>query len=69
MAESAKKVAQAAEDRLERVVEHVRERFGQLTNGSFTDKIKEGRFADQLDLGSDRARIGERSRKQGGSAS
>ncbi|GGR67688.1 hypothetical protein GCM10010169_09200 [Micromonospora fulviviridis] len=67
MAESAKKVAERAEERLEQVAENVRERFDRVTEGRFTDKVKEGRFADQVDHGVDRARDDERRRKQGGS--
>ena len=69
MAESAKKVAQEAETRLDKVAENVRERFDRITKSRFTDSIKDGRFADQLDHGIDRARLDERSRKQGGSTS
>ncbi|WP_262283539.1 hypothetical protein [Micromonospora sp. MA102] len=67
MAESAKKVAERAEERLEQVAENVRERFDRITDGRFTEKIREGRFADQVDHGVDRARDDERRRKQGGS--
>ncbi|MFG2056487.1 hypothetical protein ACGFI9_20935 [Micromonospora sp. NPDC048930] len=67
MAESAKKVAQQAEDRLEKVAENVRERFDRVTGGRFTDKIKEGRFADQVDHGIDQGRAETRRRSQGGS--
>ncbi|MCW3840228.1 hypothetical protein ONA70_08980 [Micromonospora yasonensis] len=67
MAESAKKVAQQAEDRLEKAAESVRERFDRLTKTAFTDKIRDGRFADQVDHGVDRARADERRKKQGGS--
>jgi hypothetical protein len=49
MAESAKKVAQEAEDRLEKVTESVRERFARITQTSFTDKIKDGLFVGQAD--------------------
>lgn len=69
MAESAKKVAEQAEERLEQVAETVRERFDRMSAGGFTDKIREGRFADQVDHGVDRARADERRKKQGGSAS
>ncbi|SCE68349.1 hypothetical protein GA0074695_0282 [Micromonospora viridifaciens] len=69
MAESAKRVAQEAEDRLEKVAANIRERFDRVSEGSFTDKIKEGRFADQLDHGIDQARVDERRRRQGGSPS
>lgn len=67
VAESSKKVAQQAEERLEKVAENVRERFGRLTQAAFTDKIREGRFLDQVDHGIDRARADERRKKQGGS--
>ncbi|GAB3370652.1 hypothetical protein RMN56_10905 [Micromonospora halotolerans] len=67
MAESAKKVAERAEERLEQVAENVRERFDRITDGGFTEKIREGRFGDQVDHGVDRARDDERRRKQGGS--
>ncbi|MFU8853777.1 hypothetical protein ACNAW0_22735 [Micromonospora sp. SL1-18] len=69
MAESAKKVAQEAEDRLEKVAENIRERFDRIIKSGFTDKIREGRFADQMDQGVDRARADERLQKQGGSPS
>ncbi|MEU5721118.1 hypothetical protein ABZ783_04735 [Micromonospora sp. NPDC047738] len=69
MTESAKKVAQEAEDRLEKMAVNIRERFDRITESRFTDKIKEGRFADQLDHGIDRARLDERRKKQGGSTS
>ncbi|MFC0005145.1 hypothetical protein [Micromonospora siamensis] len=67
MAESAKKVAQQAEDRLEKVAENVRERFDRVTEGRFTDRIKNGRFADQVDHGIDQGRNEARRRDQGGS--
>ncbi|WP_319461101.1 hypothetical protein [Micromonospora sp. RTP1Z1] len=67
MAESAKKVAQQTEDRLEEVAENVREKFDQVTEGKFTDEIKNGRFADQVDHGIDQGRTEARRRKQGGS--
>lgn len=65
--ESAKKVAQQAEDRLEKVAENVRERFDRVTEGTFSDKIKNGRFADQTDHGIDQGRDEVRRRNQGGS--
>ncbi|MGC4894420.1 hypothetical protein [Micromonospora sp. DT31] len=67
MAEPAKRVAQRAEERLEKVAETVRERFDRVTDGRFSDKVRDGRFADQTDHGVDRARDDERRRKQGGS--
>ncbi|SCG61444.1 hypothetical protein [Micromonospora coxensis] len=68
MAESAKKVAQQAEDRLDKVAKNVRERFDRITEGRFTDEIKNGRFADQVDHGVDQGRAEARRRNQGGSA-
>ncbi|ABP52602.1 hypothetical protein [Salinispora tropica] len=53
MAESAKSLAQQAEDRLEQVAEAVRKRFDELTEGRFSDQIKDGRFADPGDSGAD----------------
>jgi hypothetical protein len=67
MTESAKKVAEQTEDRLEKVAKNVRERFDRVTKGPFTDKIKNGRFADQVDHGIDQGRNEARRRKQGGS--
>ncbi|TDB73706.1 hypothetical protein [Micromonospora sp. KC723] len=67
MTESAKRVAQQAEDRLEKVAENARKRFDRLAAGSLTDKIKNGRFADQVDHGVDQARREARRREQGGS--
>ncbi|GAA4566338.1 hypothetical protein GCM10023176_16260 [Micromonospora coerulea] len=67
MAESAKKVAEQTEDRLEKVAEHVRRRFDQVTKGRLTDKIRSGGFADQVDHGIDQGRTDARRRKQGGS--
>ncbi|MDM4721585.1 hypothetical protein QTQ03_19050 [Micromonospora sp. WMMA1363] len=56
MAESAKKVAEQTEERLEQVAENVRERFDRVTHGKFRDKIREGRFADSADHGIDEGR-------------
>lgn len=53
MAESAKSLAQQAEDSLEQVAEAVRKRFDELTEGRFSDQIREGRFADPDDSGTD----------------
>ena len=47
MAESAKKVAQQTEDRLENLAETVREKFDKVTEGTYRDRIIAGRFADQ----------------------
>ncbi|MER7420867.1 hypothetical protein ABT346_29495 [Micromonospora peucetia] len=66
MTEAARKVAQQTEDRLEKVAKSVRERFDRVTEGSFTDKIKNGRFADQIDHGVDQGRDETRRHKQGG---
>ncbi|MCI4063558.1 hypothetical protein MRQ36_13585 [Micromonospora sp. R77] len=67
MAESAKKVAEQAEDRLEKVAESVREKFEGITGGRFSDQVKDGRFADQVDHGVDRGRADVQRREQGGS--
>ncbi|MFJ8578920.1 hypothetical protein [Micromonospora sp. NPDC093277] len=69
MAESAKKTVHTAENRLEEVAENIRERFARITDATFTDRIKDGLFLDQVDHGIDRARADERRRKQGGSPS
>ncbi|MEU0547016.1 hypothetical protein [Micromonospora sp. NPDC005979] len=47
MAEPAKKVAQQTEERLEGLADTVREKFDKVTEGTFRDRIKEGRFAEQ----------------------
>ncbi|SCL59467.1 hypothetical protein GA0070606_3107 [Micromonospora citrea] len=65
MTESAKKVAEQTEDRLDKVAKSVRERFDRVTEGRFTDKIKNGEFADQVDHGVDQGRD-EAHRKPGG---
>ena len=63
MAEPAKKVAQQTEDRLEDLADTVREKFDKVTEGSFRDRIIEGRFAEQADRGVDQGRT-EPERKQ-----
>ncbi|MBO4159603.1 hypothetical protein [Micromonospora antibiotica] len=68
MAESAKKVARQAEERLNKVAENVREKFDRVTEGKFSDTVKNGRFAEGTDPGADRERTGEKRRNQGGSA-
>ena len=67
MAESAKKVAQQTESRLDKVAENVRQGFDRVTKGRFSDEIKNGRFSDQVDHGIDQGRVEARRRKQGGS--
>ncbi|MEU5939096.1 hypothetical protein ABZ807_07875 [Micromonospora sp. NPDC047548] len=67
MTESAKKVAQQTENRLDQVAENVRQRFERILNARFTDEIKNGRFADQVDHGIDQGRDEVRRRAQGGS--
>lgn len=69
MAESPKNLRKQAEDRLGKVADNVRVKFDDLIKERFTDKIKDGRFTDQVDHGIDRARADERRRKQGGSVS
>ncbi|MER7460350.1 hypothetical protein [Micromonospora sp. NPDC126480] len=63
MAESAKKVAQQTEERLEQVAENVRKRFAKLTEGRLGDTINEGRFADSVDHGVDQGRRESRDRR------
>ena len=67
MAEAPKKLAQQTEDKLEQVAANVRGKFDELTKPRFTDKIKDGRFLDQVDHGIDRARADEKRKEQGGS--
>ncbi|MGC1214863.1 MAG: hypothetical protein WA890_26840 [Micromonospora sp.] len=68
MADSAaKKVAQQTEHRLEQVAENVRGKFEELTKARFMDKVRDGRFLDQVDHGIDRARADEKKKEQGGS--
>ncbi|WP_422753911.1 hypothetical protein [Micromonospora sp. WMMD708] len=47
MAESAKKVARQAEERLNQVAENVRKKFDRVTRRTFSDTVKDGRFADR----------------------
>ncbi|MEU5903622.1 hypothetical protein [Micromonospora sp. NPDC047527] len=61
MSEPAKKVAQQTEDRLEHLADTVREKFDKVTEGSFRDRVVEGRFADHGDSGDH----GDRSADQG----
>ncbi|MFG3553976.1 hypothetical protein ACGGAQ_06275 [Micromonospora sp. NPDC047557] len=49
MTEQAKSVAQQTEERLESLADTVREKFDKVTEATFRDRIKEGRFADQGD--------------------
>ncbi|MEH1164759.1 hypothetical protein V6V47_05165 [Micromonospora sp. CPCC 205539] len=63
MTEPAKKVAQQTEERLENLANTVRAKFEKVTEGSFRDRIIEGRFADQVDHGVDQGRA-EAQRKQ-----
>ncbi|NBE82454.1 hypothetical protein [Micromonospora rubida] len=65
MSEPAKKVAQQAETRLDRIAKSAQKRFNKITEGRFTDRIKEGRFADQVDHGVDQGRADVRRDQQG----
>ncbi|WP_405428535.1 hypothetical protein [Micromonospora sp. NBC_00617] len=49
MTEPAKSVAQQTEERLESLADTVREKFDKVTEGSFRDRISQGRFAEQGD--------------------
>ncbi|WP_018254830.1 hypothetical protein [Salinispora mooreana] len=64
MAESAKSLAQQAEDNLEQVAEAVRKRFDELTEGRFSDRIREGRFADSGDSGTDQGHPADQHRRR-----
>ncbi|WKU03105.1 hypothetical protein [Micromonospora sp. HUAS LYJ1] len=67
MAESAKNLARQAEERLNRVAENVREKFDRVTEGKFSDTVKDGRFADRNAPGKDRKQTEAKRREQGGS--
>lgn len=58
MTEAAKQVAQQAEDRLDKVTEMVRKRFGDITRAHFADVVKSGRFADEGAAGNGEDRAG-----------
>ncbi|PZF97148.1 hypothetical protein [Micromonospora deserti] len=64
MAEPVKKAAEQAEERLEKVAENVREGFDKIAS-RFADRVKEGRFADQVDHGIDKGRDDARHWKRG----
>ncbi|MGK5737572.1 hypothetical protein ACSNOA_01800 [Micromonospora sp. URMC 103] len=49
MTEAAQQVAQRAEERLDAIAETLRARFAKITKARFTDVVKEGRFAGQVD--------------------
>ena len=49
MAGPTKKLAEQTEDRLEQLADTVRAKFDKVTEGSFRDRIVEGRFADHGD--------------------
>ncbi|GAB3853683.1 hypothetical protein GCM10029963_45350 [Micromonospora andamanensis] len=51
MTESARKVAEETEHRLDDLAENVRHRFDRLTEGRFSDQIKAGRFSGRGDQG------------------
>ncbi|MFD6567628.1 hypothetical protein [Micromonospora profundi] len=59
MAGPAKDLAEQTEERLEQLADTVREKFDKVTEGSFRDRIVEGRFADHGDR-ADEADHGER---------
>ncbi|MFF3853080.1 hypothetical protein [Micromonospora sp. NPDC002575] len=73
MSEQAREVAQQAEERLDRVAKAARQQFDKITGGRFTDKVREGRFAERGD-DADRGRADRRSEQgawgeqRGGSA-
>ncbi|MFE7873589.1 hypothetical protein ACFUYE_24965 [Micromonospora humida] len=67
MAESAKKVARQAEERLDQVAENVREKFDRVTRGTFSDTVKDGRFADRNARRANRGQAEPKRGDQGGS--
>ncbi|GIJ79905.1 hypothetical protein SAMN05443287_107277 [Micromonospora phaseoli] len=79
MAESARKVAEEAEHRLDNLAEDVRQRFDRISGGRFSDQVKAGRFSGrgdsggpsrsgQVGQGAGRARSDQHRRQRGGSA-
>ncbi|MFI7606994.1 hypothetical protein ACIBTV_17890 [Micromonospora sp. NPDC049366] len=66
MTEAAKQVAQQTEERLDGIVEVLRERFDELTRPRFTEVVMEGRFADRADHGIDQGRAEVRPDGRGG---
>jgi uncharacterized membrane protein len=70
MTESAKKVAEEAEQRLDNLAENVRSRFDRVTKGRFSDQIRAGRFSGEADRGghgAGQARTDQHRRERGGS--
>ncbi|EEP72667.1 hypothetical protein MCAG_02994 [Micromonospora sp. ATCC 39149] len=63
MSEPAKKLARQAEERLDRVA-RLAQQFDKITEGRFSDLVKDGRFADQVDHGVDRGRADARRAEQ-----
>ncbi|MGC4808032.1 hypothetical protein [Micromonospora sp. DT233] len=49
MSEPARKIAEQAEERLDRVAKSAQRKLDTISAGQFTDKIKKGRFADRTD--------------------
>ncbi|MGW0501852.1 hypothetical protein [Micromonospora sp. NPDC003241] len=47
MTDAAKKVAEQAERRLDRLSENVQRRFDRITKGRFADQVRSGRFSGQ----------------------
>ncbi|WP_433530735.1 hypothetical protein ACQPYA_00895 [Micromonospora sp. CA-263727] len=71
MTEAAKKVAESAEHRLDRLAEDVRMRFDRIVKGRFSDQVKSGRFSGQGTQGghgAGQARSARHRRERGGSA-
>ncbi|MEU4677336.1 hypothetical protein [Micromonospora sp. NPDC023737] len=66
MTEAAKQVAQRTEDRLDKVVETVREQFEGITKRRFADLANQGLFDDRIDQGADRERAESRQGKPDG---
>ncbi|MBX7269872.1 hypothetical protein KIF24_30190 [Micromonospora sp. Llam7] len=72
MTESAKKVAEEAEHRLDNLAEDVRKRFDRITQGRLSDQVKAGRFSGRAGPGGHGAgwaRTDQHRRQRGGSDS
>jgi hypothetical protein len=53
MSEPARKIAEQAEERLDRVATAAREKLDTITSGRYTDRIGKGRSAEGTDQGTD----------------
>ncbi|MBQ1050460.1 hypothetical protein KBX50_18535 [Micromonospora sp. C51] len=59
MTESARKVAEETEQRLDDLAENVQHRFDRITKGRFSDQVQAGRFSGRGDrVAADSGRVG-----------